>query len=151
MDEFLDKIKAYLEEQFANDTDILKSKQPKIYPAYKESHEPSATQPEIQIQVLNWSEQVNYTTFCGKEAENIPLQFTAYSGNQKIDGTMRNAQESSKILAQKVVKYIYDLIYSEEWNEIQYGRHITSSLAMPMNEGGSVYMSAVRFDFIIEC
>lgn len=151
MDEFLDKIKEYLEEQFASDTEILKSKKPTIYPAYKESHEPSATQPEIQIQILGWSEQTNYTTFCGKKAESLPLQFTAYSGQQKIGGIVRNAQQSSSILAQKTVKYLYDLIYSKEWDELQYGRHITSSLAMPMNEGGSIYMSAVRFDFIIEC
>lgn len=149
MFEFVEFVKNYLKDCFAADNDISAQKKPEIYDAYKVQHEPKQTQPEIQVQIMNNYEQVNYTTFCGVQAVSIPLQFTAYTGQLNIAKKPYNAQQGSVKLAEKVIKYIYDLIYSQN-NDIQFGRHITSSPALPMNEGGTVYATSVRFDFIVK-
>ena len=150
MDEFLENIINYLASSFANDTDLTPNKRPLVYDAYQVNHEPQASKPEIQVQIIDSREQVNYTTFCGKIAMNIPLQITAYAGQMKFKGAMTNAQHSSIKLADKIVKYIDKLVYGDENYGIRYARHISSSPALPMNESGSMYASAVRYDFIVQ-
>lgn len=150
MDDFLENIINYLQSVFDADADLTPSKKPMVYDAYQVNHEPQSNKPEIQVQILDSREQVNYTTFCGKKAINIPLQFTSYSGQMKIAGIMTNAQHSSIKLADKVTKYIDDLVYGDENYGIRYARYISSSPALPMNEGGSMYASAVRYDFIVQ-
>lgn len=150
MYEFLEYIKEYLQTCFANDTDFTASKKPKLIDSYKTGHEPKMIQPEIQVQIMDDSENISYTTFCGKEADSTPLQISAYSGQMKIGGVDKNAQHASIIIADKIKKYLYELIYSDDKRNILTGRHITSSPALPMNDGGSIYMSAVRFDFTIQ-
>lgn len=149
MYEFVEYIKEYIKNCFNADSDISSQKKPDVYDAYKVQHEPKQTKPEIQVQILDNSEQVNYTTFCGMRAVSIPLQFTAYTGQINIASKAYNAQQGSILLAEKVIKYIYNLIYSQN-NYILYGRNITSSPALPMNEGGTIYATSVRFDFIVK-
>ena len=148
MFELLENVKEYLKDCFASDADISAQKKPEVYDAYKVNHEPKQTQPEIQVRILNNSEQVNYTTFCGVQAMSIPMQFNAYTGDLTIAGKKYNAQHASMILAEKVIKHIYNLIYSQEY-KIQFGRHITTSPALPMNDGGTIYVTSVRFDLIV--
>ena len=150
MDEFLENIINYLASSFAEDNDLTQSKRPLVYDAYQVGHEPQSSKPEIQVQIIDSREQTNYTTYCGKRAINIPLQITAYAGQMKFNGIMTNAQHSSLKLADKIVKYIDKLIYSDKNYGISYARHISSSPALPMNEGGSMYASAVRYDFIVQ-
>lgn len=150
MYEFLEYIKKYLEECFATDPDFTPSKRPEILDTYLVGHEPKKTQPEIQVQIMNDSEQINYTTFCGVVAESIPLQFTAYSGNVRIGGVDKNGKQASIILADKTKGYINNLIYGNKDNNILAGRHILTSIPLSMNDAGSIYMTAVRFDFTIQ-
>ena len=151
MFEFLEYIKTYLEECFAEDGDYSASKKPKVYDAYQVGHEPKKTQPEIQVQILNNSEQVNYTTFCGIKAESLPLQITAFSGQVYIGGEENGAKVASIKLADKIKKYINNLIYNDNKdNELLTGNHIMTSQPIPMNDGGSIYMTPVRYDFIIQ-
>lgn len=150
MFEFLEYIKAYIGNAFANDKEITASKKPLVYNAYQKQHTPSTNKTEIQVQVLDNTEQANYTTFCGKKANSIPLQITAYVGGQlKIGGIDRNAQQGSMIFGDKIEKILYELIYSNENANIYGGRMITTSPALPMTVGGEIYMTAVRFEFII--
>lgn len=149
MYEFLEYIKNYIKNCFADDSDISVQKKPEVYDAYKVGHEPKQTQPEIQVQIMDNSEQVNYTTFRGVKAYSIPLQLTAYTGQLNINKVAYNAQHASIILADKVIKYIYDLIYSQN-NDILFGRNITTSPALSMNDGGTIYATSVRFDFIVK-
>lgn len=146
---FLEDLKKYIEECFKNDTDISVSKKPQVYSGYQIQHEPSSKKPEIQIQPLGNSEEVNYTTFCGKNANSIPVQVSIYTGQLKIGGVDYSAQDASIIFGDKIDKYVYDYIYSCDNKNIYSGRMMTTSPALPMNEGGSVYMTAVRFDFTI--
>lgn len=151
MEEFLDNIINYLKTEFENDAEISETKKPQVLDAYKVGNTQKATQPEVQVQILDTREQTNYTTLCGKRAINIPLQITAYCGTKiKFGGIEKNVQRSSIKLAEKIVKYIDKLIYAEENYGIRYARHISSSPALPMRDNGSMYMTAVRYDFIVQ-
>lgn len=155
MFDFLENIKTYLENCFNNDSDITLAKKPKVYDSYQVNHEPSREKPEIQVRILNNSEQVNYTTFCNKKADSIPLQITVYCGKMKIAGTDRNPQHSSIIMADKIDRCIYNLIYAKENSSINNdniisGRKISASPALPMDENGTIYATSLRYNFIIE-
>ena len=150
MNDFLDNIINYLTDCFANYSELTQAKRPIACESYKVNNEQQMSKPEIQVQIVDAREQTNYTTFCGKKAMNIPLQITAYAGQTKFDGILQNAQRSSLKLADKIVEYIDKLIYADNNYGIRYARHISSSPALPMNEGGSMYASAVRYDFIVQ-
>lgn len=149
MFQFREDIKEYLNECFSNDTSLTPSKRPKIYNGYQIGHEPSSKFPEIQVQPLNASERVNYTTFCGKNANSLPLQVAVYSGPVKIGGIDYSSQDASVIIAEKAEKYLYDYIYANGNNNIYEGRLVGASPALPMNESGSVYVTVLRFDFVV--
>lgn len=149
MFDFLEYIKTYIETAFANDSEITASKKPLVYNAYQSNHEPDATKPEIQVQILDNSEQTNYTTFCGKRANLMPLQITSYTGQMKIGGVNRSSQQSSIIFGEKIEKILYELIYSNANSNIYGGRMMVTSPALPMNDGGTIYMTAIRFEFTV--
>lgn len=149
MFQFREDLKVYLENCFANDSSITTSKKPKIYNGYQVQHEPKATEPEVQIQPLDNSEQIEFTTFCNKHANSVPLQFGACTGQLTIDGVKYNAQDASVILGEKIEHFINEYIYSLKNKNIQQGRLVSTSPALPMNDGGSVYTTILRFDFIV--
>ena len=149
MFQFGEDLKVYLENCFANDNSITASKKPKIYNGYQAQHEPKATEPEVQIQPLDNSEQTEFTTFCNKHANSTPMQFAVYTGQLKIGGLMYNAQDASVILGEKIEYFINEYIYSLKNKNIQQGRLVSTSPALPMNDGGSVYTTILRFDFIV--
>jgi len=149
MYQFREDIKTYLENCFNADRDISQAKKPKVYNGYQLQHEPSKTQPEIQVQPLNYSEDVDFTTFLTRNANDEPLQITVYTGELSIGGTRYSAQDASVLLAEKVDKYMYDYIYGGTNKNIQIGSLVSTSPALPMNDGGTVYMTALRYDFTV--
>lgn len=150
MNDFLDNIINYLTDCFLSYSELTQTKRPIACESHKVNNEQQMSKPEVQVQIVDAREQTNYTTFCGKKAMNIPLQITAYAGQTKFGGIVQNAQRSSLKLADKIVEYIDKLIYADNNYGIRYARHISSSPALPMNEGGSMYASAVRYDFIVQ-
>lgn len=145
MFKFLEDIKAYLEDCFANDSDFSSSKKPKVYSAYQVSHEPTKSQPEIQVRVLDESETINYRSFCKPNADSNPLQFDAYSPQIKIGGTMYNSQDASHILKDKVVFYLNEYFFKNKNSNILFARKVGSSPSLPMNDDGSIYVTSVRY------
>lgn len=146
---FLEDLKTYIEYRFQNDSDISVQKKPKVYNGYQIQHSPSSKNPEIQIQPLNKSETIEYTTFCGKRANSIPVQITALCGQMKIAKIDYSAQDASVVFGDKIDTYVYDYIYGSENKNLYGGRMITVSPALPINDGGSMYATSVRFDFIV--
>ena len=148
MDEFLENIINYLQERVDADTFFSASKKPLVCEAHSVNHALTASQPEIQVQIIDAREQTNYTTFCGKRANAIPLQFSAYAGqlNKKND-----AQHYSIKMADKVIKYIDELVYGEqEKYGISTATHISSTVGLPLNDGGTIYASVVRYNFVVQ-
>lgn len=149
MVQFLEDIKEYLNSCFQSDRDFSQAKKPEIFNGYQVQHEPSQTRPEIQVQPMSNGEAINFTTFCGKRCNTIPVQITSYTGQVKIGGVMKSAREASMLLAEKVEQYLYDYIYSAQNSKLYYGRQMSSTPALPMNDGGTIYATAMRYTFNI--
>lgn len=150
MVQFLEDLKTYLENRFADDDDFSSVKKPSVYDGYQVGHEPKETKPEIQVHPLDNSERVNYTTFCGKNSNNISIQFTCYTGQVKIARVDRPANQASMIMAEKVEQYINEYVYSVGNRNILQFRKVSTSPALPMNDGGTIYMTAIRYSFDVE-
>lgn len=149
MIEFYDFIKNFIKEKFDNDTEI--SGEVKIYDAYTVGHTPSPTQPEIQFQIMNNYEYARATSFYdGENASVMPMQLTAYVGQQKVNGITRNAREVAIIYGEKIKKYLNELKTDTIINKnVLATRHITTSPALPMQGGEKIYTTAIRYEFVI--
>lgn len=146
MNEFLEFIKTYIANAFANDNDI--SKEVTIENAYKQGNEITTSNvPQIQIQILNNAEQERYSSFQGEHISSIPLQITSYTGQMKIAGTMTSAQEASIIFGQKIKDILNTLRESVVNENIARCRVMTMSPALPLLEGSKVYTTAIRCEF----
>lgn len=149
MYQFREDIKNYLISCFNADSSISQAKRPKVYNGYQIQHEPSQSQPEVQVINLNYNENGEFTTFRAKHANYEPIQISVYSGQLTIGNVKYSAQDASALLAEKVDKYMYDYIYGDINNNLKYGELVSTSPELPMNDGGSVYMTALRFDFTV--
>ena len=148
MNEFLEELKKYLEVCVSSDSDFTAAKTPTILDGYQIQHTPSSTRPEIQVQPMSNGENVNFTTFCGKKCNTIPVQITVYTGQVKIGKDMKSARDASLIIADKVEGYLYNYIYSATNPNLYYGRQMSSSPAMPMKvASATIYATALRYTF----
>lgn len=150
MFQFVEDVKSYLETMFDSDNSISSTKKPKIYNGYQVGHEPSQKQPEIQIQPLDNSEIIRYTSFCKDNASSIPLQITVYTGQLRISGKDYNAQEASMILADKVNNFMSEYIHKVLNKNLVYGRRVGGTPALPMNDTGSMYMTPTRYELQVQ-
>lgn len=149
MYQFREDIKNYLTSCFNTDSSISQAKKPKVYNGYQIQHEPSQSQPEVQVTNLNYNENGDFTTFSAKNANYEPIQISVYTGQLSIGGTKYSAQDASAILAEKIDKFMYDYIYGYINDNLKYGELVSASPELPMNDSGSVYMTALRFDFTV--
>lgn len=148
MDEFLEWIKQYIAEQFANDKSIAKTIT--IENAYKQGNEVSTSNvPQIQIQIMDNAEVERYSTFEGEQVSSIPLQITSYTGQMKINKIDKSAQEASIIFGTKIKTMLNKLREGVVNKNIQRCRISTMSPALPLLDGSKVYTTAVRCEFWI--
>ena len=151
MNNFLEWIKNYIKEEFENDTQIPKTKSVEVYNAYQSGHEVSTTTvPEIQIQILDNSEVERYSTFEeGEKVSYIPLQFTSYTSQMKLNTTMKSAQEWSIRFGDKLKAMLNNLRTNKVVNKnILSVQVMGMSPAMPLLDG-KVYAAAIRCRFWI--
>ncbi len=146
MNDFLDYIKAYLETEFANDSDIAKTVT--VTKAYKTNNQISTTDtPQIQLQILNNAEVERYSSFEGENVSQIPLQITSYTTQMKIGESMVSAQEASIIFGDKIKAMLNHLRESVVNTNIGRCRIVSMSPALPLLEGSKVYTTAIRCEF----
>lgn len=149
MNEFLEYIKNYIKTQFDNDTDLPSSKSVDIYNAYQLGHKVSDTSvPEIQVQILDNSEVVRYSSFEGENVSYIPLQITAYTGQMKQGTKMQSAQYWSIVFGEKIKKMLNALRQKVVNKNILSVQIVGMSPALPLLDG-KVYTTAVRCRFWI--
>lgn len=150
MNEFLEWMKEYIKTKFTNDADLPNTKVVEVYNAYQSGHEVSTnTVPEIQVQILDNNEVVEYSSFEGENVSYIPLQITSYTGQMKKGSTIKTAQEWSVIFGEKLKKMLNALRSQEVVNgNILSVQILGMSPALPLLEG-KVYTTAVRCRFWI--
>lgn len=149
MDEFLEWIKNYIKTQFEEYSELPKTKVVEIYNAYEPGHEVSAnTVPEIQVQILDNSEVVRYSSFEGENVTYIPLQITTYTGQMKMGSVMKSPQEWSIKFGEKLKTILNSLRNRVVNKNILSVQIVGMSPALPLLEG-KVYTTAVRCRFWI--
>ena len=146
MDKFLDWIKSYLEDGFANDSEIAKKVIFEL--AHKQGNTiTTANTPQIQIQIMDNAEVERYSSFEGENISSIPLQITAYTPQMKINNVLKSAQECSIIFGQKIKTLLNKLRENVVNENITRCRIVTTSPALPLLDGSKVYMTAIRCEF----
>ena len=146
MDKFLDWVKSYLENGFANDSEIAKKVIVEL--AYKQGNTiATANTPQIQIQIMDNAEVERYSSFEGENISSIPLQITAYTSQMKINNVLKSAQECSVIFGQKVKTLLNKLRENVVNKNITRCRIVTTSPALPLLDGSKAYMTAIRCEF----
>ena len=145
MNEFLEWVKQYIADNFASDADI--TKEVTVEFAYKQGNEVTTSNvPQVQVQLMDNSEVERYSSFEGENVSSVPLQITAYTGQMKIGGVTKSAQEASIIFGQKIKDmFVASRVKSVNENVTRLVR-ITMSPALPLLDGSKVYATATRFN-----
>lgn len=121
----------------------------KVLEAYKYSHTPKST--EIQVQVIDHSEFVRFTTFEDGKIYTSPLQFNVYGTQMEIGGEMVSAQKCAYIFAQKIINWLNVNDLKAAIPEIVSARNGTYASSRPLVDVGTVmYCSIVRIDLYLE-
>lgn len=142
---FLDDIIAYLDSKFANDTSIGASKKPKGYYAYKSGLEPDTTEPFYTIQLLDNSTASE--TFLREITINVPIQINVFGIKMNINNITHTAQESSIVLGEKIIEFMEEFKYSNK--NLIACRRITTTPAMPYEDGTKAYTTIIRYNIEI--
>lgn len=149
MNEFYEFLKKYISDKFSADKDIVASVL--VSDADMVGHKPNSTQNEVFLEIMDDYENTRTTTFMqGETTSVIPVQFTAFVGQQKIAGEMKKARAVARIFGDKIKGYINELKINTAINPNIVGcRHTTTSPALPVQDGEKNYLTAVRYEFVV--
>jgi hypothetical protein len=142
---FLEDMKNYIKNGINADVDIPKSYGIEVYDSYTKGHTPQKT--EIQFQIIDNSEVERYNTFDGANIFYIPLQITIFAFQMKLAGIMTSARETSIKIADKVNSLLDALKVVEANQRVKRVRIMTTTPAMPFNDGDKAYTTAIRCEF----
>lgn len=145
MKTFTDDIIAYIFENFAKDKDFTKE----IKVSYAYDEDATLKPPYIFVQALDDSDAEQYDTFDGETISYVPIQINAYCQQMKIGGVKYTAKEASLVIAEKI-KAMFDKTTTIAWNNnIKLMRRVGGTLAMPVEQGATTYVSPIRYDYYI--
>lgn len=144
MKDFIDDLIEYLKDKFANDTDITNNVD--VCYLYKLG---TRKYPFIGIQSLSSSS--NKETYDeGEVITNCPIQLVVYSKTLKIQGISTNAQDSTLIIADKIMNWFNAITLSNWNNNIIRVRKSGSAFPTPVESGETTPFSLpIRYDFDI--
>lgn len=147
MNEFYEWVKNYIQTAFASDSDI--SKTVTVENAYKQGNEVTTSNvPQIQVQIMDSSEVQNYSDlYDGEHVTYMPMQIIAYTGQMKIYGAMKSAQEASIIFGDKIKTLFKARTVCEANRNVMRCRITTTSPALQLLDGSKVYYTATRIEF----
>ena len=145
MFEFINKIKTFLALKFSEDKDF--EVPISVNEEYLFNHKLEGT--EVQVGLLDNSEYERGTTFNGELVTYAPIQLTVYSVQMKIGNTARNPRDVAVIVADKICRYMSDLV--NKIDDVLICQRTDYSAPFPMNEGATRYFVAVRYDILIDC
>ena len=142
---FLESMKDYIKNGINQDEEISKTSIIETYDAYTKGHTPQKT--EIQFQILDNSEVERYNSFDGANVFYIPLQITIFAFQTKLAGKTCSARETSIRLADKVNNLLDALKVVENNDRVKRVRIMTTSPALPFEDGSKAYTTAIRCEF----
>lgn len=140
---FLENMKSYIKSGINADDDI--SDTIEVYDVSTKGHTPQKT--EIQFQIMDKSDVERYNSFSGTNVYSIPLQMTIFAFKTKIAGKIKEARDSSIILADKVINLLNALDVVKHNSNVMRVRIMTTTPAMPFEGGDKAYTTAIRCEF----
>jgi len=144
MEEFVDNLIAYLDAQFVADDTI--ATKPEGHYAYEKGLEPTATTPFYTVELLDYSTQSE--TFLEETTISTPFQINVYGVKMRVSSVLKNAQEVSFILTQKVAKFMENYKYNTD--NVVYMRRTAFTSPIPYEDGSKAYYSVLRYDATIQ-
>lgn len=145
MKTFTDDIITYIYTNFANDNDF--AKEVKVSYAYDEDI--TLKPPYIFVQAIDDSDAEQFDTFDGESISYVPIQISIYCQQMEIGNIKYTAKEASLLIAEKI-KQMFSKLSAISWNNnIKLIRRVGGTLAMPVEQGSTTYVSPIRYDYYI--
>ena len=141
----LDKIKNYINEKIAEDTELNVSIG--VREQYPYGHKPNP--PEILLSVMDDVEMETATTFDGETVSNISLQIIPVANSMNIGGKKHNAQNSCTILGDKIAMWFEKNAIKQILPEIINTRRVQKSNSIPYENGTTAYYAILRFSLMV--
>jgi hypothetical protein len=148
MYDFLEYIKQYIADCFANDTDIASTYIINSYDVDLVGHTPTKT--EVQVGIMDNAEVERYSTFgLGERISYIPLQINLIGFQMKLENVMTAPRVVSLKLGQKIKTMLNNLQVGGTNKNILRVRIMGMSPALKYEGGEKAYYTAIRCEFYV--
>ena len=141
--ELIDFITGYLKSRFDNDNNYG-GLDFNVVEAFDYNEELDC--PQIAIQILENSENEQYTSFEAENVSDFGLQFNIYAETTQIGDNIYSPSKSSSMIAEKLKEFMNDIKFK------QYNKNIVRlvrtglDFRAPVDETGSAYVNVIRYD-----
>lgn len=144
---FIEDLVAYLNNKFAMDSRISNAKKPVGALAFNRKMIEDATKPFFVIQSLSNSPKDE--TFLRVETITASIQIDVFALKGYFGGKVYLAEPMSIVLQDVISNYMEELKFGDANDNIRLMREITSSPAMPFDDGMRAYSASLRYEFTI--
>lgn len=147
IDTFIQDLINYLDNEFANDTRIPKSKTLQGHLAFTKNLIQDTKKSFFVVNCLNNSPKTE--TFNSVKTIQLNIQIDVFALAGTFDGKQYLAEPMSIMLQNVVSEYMEKLKFGDVNENIILMREITSSPAIPYENGDRAYFSSLRYQFEI--
>jgi len=145
---FIDDIVAYIDEMFAKDTRLTASKKIKGKLAFSTDHIKDATKSFYVVHCM--SKAPKDETFVAVKTLRVYVQIDIYALKGVFGGEQYLAEPMSIVLQDVISEYMHNLKFNGSNKNIGLMREVTSSPALPFEDGTKAYQSSLRYEFTIQ-
>ena len=144
---FTNDLIAFLDERFANDNRLSATKKLVGALAFNKNSIKDATKSFYIVRCLNNSPKDE--TFTSVETLDIHIQVDIFALKGNFGGAQYLAEPMAIVLQDVVSAYMQDLKFGDYNKNICLMREVTSSPAIPFEDGMKAYQSSLRYKFTI--
>lgn len=144
---FMQDIINYIDDKFTNDTRLASAKKPMGSLAFQEDFVQKTTKHFYVVQCL--SNAPKDETFVDISTISISLEISVFALKGNFDGNLCSAEVMSINLQDAISDYMAQLKFNNANENICLMREITSSPAIPYEDGKRAYFSTLRYEFSI--
>ena len=140
----MDFLIEYLPACFSEDND-LSDTEVFVNQGYDYSNEQDC--PQVTIQLLDNSENEQYSSFSAENVSNFAIQLNVFAENMVIGNEVYKAQRACSFLADKIKGYMNDLKYQRLNENLVRLTRIGLDYTTPyIDESSQIYVSVLRFE-----
>lgn len=103
--------------------------------------------PKITVQLLDDSESTEYSSFEAENVSSYGVQFNVFTENMYINNIVYNAQQSCKIVTDKIKSFMNNLKFKQLNKNIVKLIRVGRDYSIPYDtNSGQVYVTILRYD-----